>query len=82
MWHFKYLGKAVTDIENSTPKWQETQPRLQRRECLHGVCRQNGDLWNLTDATIEFRDPENIETDILHDHLGRQDIAATSYTYV
>ena len=47
-------------------------------ECLHGVCRQNGDLCNLTDATIEFRDPENIEKAILHDHSGRQDIAATS----
>ena len=49
---------------------------------MHGVCRQNGDLCNLTDATIEFRNPENIETDILHDHIGRQGITATSYTYV
>ena len=36
----------------------------------------------LRDATIEFRDPDNIKTDILHDHIGRQDIAATSYTYM
>ena len=55
---------------------------LQKRECLHGACRQNGDLCNLTDATIEFRDPENIETDISHDHIGRQGIVATRYTYV
>ena len=37
---------------------------------------------NNTDATIEFRDPENIEKDIIHDHLGRQDIGATGHTYV
>ena len=52
------------------------------RECLHGVCRQNVDLCYLTDATIDFRDLENIEKDILHDQFGRQDIEATSYTCV
>ena len=42
----------------------------------------NGGLCDLTEDTIEFTDPENIETDILHDHIGRQGITATSYTYV
>ena len=59
----------------------ENSMKLKRRECLHGVRRQNGDWCNLTDIIIDFRDPENIEKDRLHDHLGRQDIGATINTY-